>query len=277
MSKQWEERFHVALACFVGSFFGGAIAREIAASFELGAYFIWLGVVYGAVIGWSTYRLGTVWSAVKQVAKKMIMWRPDYKFWRYVWHDFLQIQNAVLSVAIFICSLFWIWALIKGIPKENIFGAWFALFFIAFIIEGIILTDRFESYSVVTYEPLNLNPKRYNPFTIHFHVVYWFGWSILTIIKYIYRWVKEDMFKQITTVSKFGCTFLWRVFVLIHSRERTICAVDSAVGSIIAYSFGYGLAGLLVGATAGALLGLVNYELVSVRWLKLLPAESKSH
>lgn len=65
----------------------------------------------------------------------------------------------------------------------------------------------------------------------------------------------------------------WRVltswFRLIHSNQRIIC---------LAYAFLFAGFGLIIGGpspliwmVAGGLLGVVNYQLISVRWLKLVP------
>ncbi|HXK31292.1 MAG TPA: hypothetical protein VJZ94_00875, partial [Candidatus Paceibacterota bacterium] len=62
--------------------------------------------------------------------------------------------------------------------------------------------------------------------------------------------------------------FVAGVFVYVHSQRRTICFIDATIGATIGYFFG----SAIIGAIAGALLGVINYEIVSVRWLRLVPA-----
>ena len=46
-------------------------------------------------------------------------------------------------------------------------------------------------------------------------------------------------------------------------------------GSWWAYHFAPTLLGIIAGGLLGAALGVLNYELVSVRWLKLAPARTR--
>lgn len=63
---------------------------------------------------------------------------------------------------------------------------------------------------------------------------------------------------------------MWKLFKLIHSQKRLICFVDAVIGGTIGFYYH----NPLVGAAVGGLLGMVNYELVSVRWLKLVPKQA---
>jgi len=62
--------------------------------------------------------------------------------------------------------------------------------------------------------------------------------------------------------------FFWILFKLIHSDLRLLCGIDAAIGAAI----GYLSHNALIGALAGGALGVVNFELVSKRWLKLVRA-----
>jgi hypothetical protein len=74
---------------------------------------------------------------------------------------------------------------------------------------------------------------------------------------------------QKTTYTK-----CWKVikkfFFLIHSQARIICMVDAGIGAFIASS-DKSMGMLIVGMTCGALLGVLNYYVVSIWWLKLQP------
>jgi uncharacterized membrane protein len=47
--------------------------------------------------------------------------------------------------------------------------------------------------------------------------------------------------------------------------------VDAVFGVIVGWKFG----NPLLGAIVGGVLGVINYQLVSIRWLKLVPAPKK--
>ncbi len=56
------------------------------------------------------------------------------------------------------------------------------------------------------------------------------------------------------------------LFFIIHSDERLLCLVDAATGAAIG---GYYFGNAALGGLTGAIIGLVNYEIVSKRILKL--------
>ena len=58
---------------------------------------------------------------------------------------------------------------------------------------------------------------------------------------------------------------LWNVFTSIHSEMRLLCMTDSMIGATIGYFAG----SAIIGGLAGAIFGILNYPIVSVRWLKV--------
>ena len=65
-----------------------------------------------------------------------------------------------------------------------------------------------------------------------------------------------------------ACRCCKTFFILVHSELRLLCGVDAAIGALVGFLIG----SVVLGALAGGLLGLLNYELVSKRWLKCVPA-----
>jgi len=77
--------------------------------------------------------------------------------------------------------------------------------------------------------------------------------------------------------------FLWYLFRLIHSQKRVLCGFDSAIGVALTY-FWLGakavtpeqkLMVVICGGTIGAVIGALNYEVVSKRLLKLAPVKNE--
>ena len=60
--------------------------------------------------------------------------------------------------------------------------------------------------------------------------------------------------------------FSWETFKYVHSDEAIVCLAYSAVGVIIGH---FANQNALAGAITGAILGRVNYQIISVRWLKV--------
>jgi hypothetical protein len=64
--------------------------------------------------------------------------------------------------------------------------------------------------------------------------------------------------------------FAKEIFVEIHSDIRLLCGVDAAIGAGI----GYFTDNTLIGALAGGLFGVLNYYLISIKLLKLVPPKN---
>jgi hypothetical protein len=54
---------------------------------------------------------------------------------------------------------------------------------------------------------------------------------------------------------------------LIHSELRLLCGVDAAIGAGIGFFFN----APVVGAVVGGMFGVFNFEIVSIRWMKVVP------
>ncbi len=74
-------------------------------------------------------------------------------------------------------------------------------------------------------------------------------------------------YKATVKALRLSVAFVWNLIKLIHSDVRLLVGIDSIIGGIIGYSWH----SLLIGMLAGGILGLVNYKLVSIKWLKLKP------
>lgn len=77
----------------------------------------------------------------------------------------------------------------------------------------------------------------------------------------------------------FIARMLWALFKLIHSYERVLCALDGTIGGTVAYQFfispersiAQNAIAVAFGMVLGIGFGLVNYEIVSKRVLKVVP------
>lgn len=86
------------------------------------------------------------------------------------------------------------------------------------------------------------------------------GWVLLTGLPKLVAVV-------IPTVSRFSVKFVWTVFKSIHSDGRLLCGVDAGFGTVA----GYFAHNAVIGFLAGGVIGFLNYEIISKRWLKLVP------
>lgn len=99
--------------------------------------------------------------------------------------------------------------------------------------------------------------------------------TALALFAAVFIWVYEERAKIIASfvaAKKALWMFVRLLFVnsfrFVHKHEVVLCALWSAVGSFVVYlNGGYSVVGLVLGAAAGVL----YFELVSVRLLKLAP------
>jgi len=70
--------------------------------------------------------------------------------------------------------------------------------------------------------------------------------------------------RGIVAAASFCMRFGWQMFVRIHSERRLICGVDMLLGSVVGHFVGKAA----IGALAGGILGVVNYAIVTKRWLR---------
>ena len=59
--------------------------------------------------------------------------------------------------------------------------------------------------------------------------------------------------------------FIKRVYILIHSEFRSLCAVDIALGGTVGYFAG----SMIIGMIAGGICWIINYKIVTQKILRL--------
>ena len=74
--------------------------------------------------------------------------------------------------------------------------------------------------------------------------------------------------KLVVRLAVLGFQAARQIFVLIHSELRVLCMTDAMIGAVAGFFYGNALVGGLIGAVCG----LANYKLVSVRLLKVVKA-----
>ena len=74
--------------------------------------------------------------------------------------------------------------------------------------------------------------------------------------------------KLLVRLAVLGFQVARQIFMLIHSELRVLCMTDAMIGAVAGFFCGNALVGGLIGAVCG----LANYKLVSVRLLKVVKA-----
>ncbi len=285
-------RAQIVIACFAGAFIGALIGLTLKAY----GSFLWIpSALVGGLVAYLTYDLRAVGAACRRAWREVSAWRlpPGLgKKSAEISLVYLLLALGATSVLFEICFpvallLSRTLSVIESTPLTTaglLLSATYALILSAII--GMIVTALPVIATYVEYSARWPNPwpkelsspwRRIkmalkfialtNPIAFPFVGCYWSGrqlWKKRAAIGRGMARLAQTTFRGVKTVSR----FIARIFVLIHSDVRTLCFVDAAIGATIGYFAGSALIGGLVGAAWG----LLNYEIISVRILKISPA-----
>lgn len=263
----------ILIACFVGAFIGGLVALELHPAVW------WLGALLGGGVAYVGFNVEEVIAAVPVAFRRATSWRPNSEYWA-LWR-FVFAQNykaySIMTCALMIPvglmmgfdivavvtspeSLFWVLLFCFGAPLipamcDDGAGMWFA--------RGV---HRAEDVPEWIEAP--------NAFRFYF-------WILPRTILRGSLWVAVRI--PDATRTFIGATRsllvtvgvgIWRfgieLFHLVHSELRLLCFIDAAIGAGVGYLTG----NALLGAVVGGLWGVLNYEIITIRVLKLAGAKS---
>ena len=289
MIRSW---LSIAGACALGALIGTLAALEISTRFQYGHYFWGIGALLGGIVAYVAVDFRHFCAGVANSYHKTITWRPYGLWWR-------ALGSAYVAVAATIPTILIGMAIILGLllvgpdpkmPAFTLLGVFFytpliiitlTLFATLFLgtITGLGETARGgqepEKWEEKLRGVIEMNwdlARIFNPVAVSILVIR----LSLRGLRYEVAHAPETAMVVGLTAKELGKTlgmFIAGVFVYVHSKRRTICFVDAALGAAIGYTFG----SAIVGAVAGAVLGVINYEVVSVRWLKLVPAKATTN
>lgn len=262
----------IAVACGSGAFLGSLIGIQF--------HHVWIGVLVGAILGYVIYEFKEIPAAMKRVWSKM----PEKETISDVVHTLGMILGVMILVGVVfsvgmvgilggtmiglksVCCTFELYySLISGHylefahecmvysvnPYPYLIGGTLFMYAVALVVyafkkhEGDAREGKFYACAWMAFAPGVL------PVLVPFSL-------FALIIGAVYGIYK-------------AAPFIWKLavgtFRLIHSDMRLLCMADAALGAFV----GYYCNNPLIGGIVGAVLGVVNYEIVSVRWLKLAP------
>lgn len=244
----------IAIACLVGGILGATLALHF------NAYLWWAGILLGGLAGYLICDIKQVAQAVQKAWKLIVVTELHLPKRDKIIEDLKHFGILFLGVMVMVLVLVLIgasWVLPISMVGVSGFASFKSLF-IASIIVGCIAVfcGCATAEKILGYDDNEGRFFRFvlistNSFAIFFYLV------PMGLIR-LGRRIPDRILSR----------FVAKVFVLIHSDFRLLCMTDAALGALI----GYTVASPLVGGIAGAILGVANYWLVSVRWLKLVRA-----
>jgi len=222
---------------------------------------------------------------VVRACRGIVDWRPDKLYWKattaLILGEVAIISSAILAIHVLFTIALYLEGsaasmIVMPVAFLSILVA-IALLFISglFVISKLIdLRDGSEFFKR---EMLEVGWEAFtscNPVVLPFLLLFGLAHAMETSARYLWsngpRLARDTMTAVTFLIQETG-RFAMRIFVYIHTELRTLCFVDAAIGA----TAGFFLGSAIACAVIGAILGVVNYEIVSVKWLKLVPARAK--
>lgn len=241
------ESWKIFLACALGAGIGSLVALEMSMAFW------WVGFITGGLVGYLSYEWRAVAAALPGAYRAARGWRLPPFFWTYYgW--------AMLLVVSVLVDLFLLFSVLLGelvLLQEEY---WIFLIMAVSMILGIKICpteEEIESSIAELQEDCYILAP---PLILFWHIprgIVWVAQTVVTALPAIGR--------CLVAFVRFVPRFCYELFIRVHSERRLLCGVDAMLGAAIGFLAG----SVLIGAAAGGMLGLLNYELVSRRLLKL--------
>jgi len=256
----------VFTACALGAGIGTMVALQ------LHPYFWWIGLVVGGAIGYLSYEPKQVLSAVGQAWREVIGYRPSRQgITRVMW-----VATAIISyisgLVLVIVVATEIVAILPTNDSSSLTPDPLALLISGLIVIYIFCYTMFafakEEIRVRSLEVTGASRKWIlltNPVTV---LLVWPALFIGLAFRGLWKftlWFGKSLREYTPLVISAVIRFTKTVFIMIHSKERLLCGVDAAIGSAIGFFFG----NPIVGALAGGVIGILNFEIVSRRILHI--------
>lgn len=265
----------IGLACALGAMIGTVI------SLKINDHFWWVGTIVGVITGYLSYEFPKIMQAVPtawQKAKEMSLKPRGLKngedkrvarlllgvigicllnvlaissFQVYFFggphipntNNMVEYNGLVRTLLLTLASL-WIFVEITSIALILVFTA---VLLQIFFISGVEVNkniDFMNGYkNIIKYGNFIVFP-----IWVTYHTIRLFVSLIYTCARLIWHFFKN-------------------LLLLIHSEARLICGLDAGIGSVIGYLYG----SPIIGALFGAIFGIANYYIVSIKILKLKP------
>jgi len=275
-----KETKRIGFVCFVAAFIGTFLTLAAAVQFGLGWWLAPLGALVFGTAAYLGYNWREVGRAFAYAWRQTVRWRP-VKGWRenllYLTYCFWGPEASVLSAFAIILL-----GATVGTQKTVPSGATGAAFVIAVIAGADLFSFLLTAVMIMTVQlPLHSERElaqakrlmiRWNPIVAPCLLFYYLVRGVV--------WAASRVPVALWKTAATFIRFLWQVFCYLHCEERRICFSGTAIGVLAGFTAGWQsgvvFLGSVIGGAVGCLVGILEYELVARRWLKLLPVAERS-
>jgi hypothetical protein len=239
----------VLSACALGAFMGDIVA------FQINHNFWWIGLLAGFSMGFLTYEFKTVVAAIPKAwrAASTLRWHPNKAFWR-------SYPKALLTVALFAPT---ICLPLAGLVSVGSVRPYLTSFLWALATHLSFMIVMMPPLLIKGVKPEQTRKQLNRLLRLNLFYVY-----LWVVPKCLFNGILWLICRAPRAVWAIGA-FLSRLLKFTHSEIRLLCGIDAAVGAAVGYYFGKAVWGIL----AGVLWGVLNFEVISILWLKVVPQE----
>ncbi len=260
-----------SLRVLLASALGAGIGTLVA--FSLGAWLWWIGLIVGGIVGYLSYDWRQIAMAIPRAYRHVRGWRPAPSLGKALWAETvtsacLLSWMACIGGALTIC-LYGASALFPDGEIERVVTAFLLFVRLPGLCIGLLAPSFVRAIRAILMGETRIQEKLSREMPAREEWDYFFAPFVLC------RLACRLPGYSLATARLLG-RFAWRLFVLVHSEARLICGVDAFIGAAIGYAAG----SVPIGAAAGGVLGLVNYAVITRRWLipagHLVPAPAEN-
>lgn len=254
----------VFLACAIGAGIGSLVALEMARAFW------WIGLLVGGLTGYLSYEWRAVLRAIPAAYRAARGWQSEPFFWPYTGWTMLLIASVIFDIF-----------LIVGIPQVavgNELPSPLALLVIYGSMTTVVAALVISASGAIGVATGSVEvAHRNSAIEAHRKGCYAFApplvlfWHLPRGIWWVARRLPRAMIvtvvgiaRGVVAFARFMKRFAWELFLRIHSEMRLLCGVDAMLGAAVGYFAG----SAIIGALAGGIFGVLNYAIVTERWLK---------
>lgn len=252
------ESWKVLLACAIGVGIGSLVALE------MHPMLWWVGLIAGFATGYLSYEWRAVLRAVPEAWRAARGWTlPPRYFDRVVWSLALWLNTLIMSTVVtgtlLLCvdDRMDILTVLVMAQTCILFGSCVGGFLsVAYHMDAYrntLSADQsvrsLKQAAIFMFPPVIL-------FFLPLCGIWWCVRRIPTGVRIVAHGAMA--------LARFLRAFVWNLFLRIHSEMRLLCGVDAMLGTIVGYCSGSALVGAVIGGT----FGVVNYAVVTKRWLE---------
>jgi hypothetical protein len=257
---------HRSLRIFLACALGGGIGSFSALQFA--PWLGWLGLIVGGFTGYISYDFREIIRAIPIAWRLTVGFRPT-QFQKY----FVLFMLSMASNLFFFATVGMMIDSRKMIPAQwDIKSSLGFLLLYSFItLFAAVFKAASMNFKFIEGEEETSDIPAENLRLMKFLACYMsplaalFYWPVRAAY-----WTFKKIWEVVLRTPRIALTayaFAKTVLVITHSEIRLLCLLDSAVGAAIGWYF----SNALIGAFAGGIFGVLNYEIFSKRVFKLVP------